>query len=185
MVREILGARINWDIGRAGAALSPLRFSVAVLVREPRAGWCELTPHQPADESERNGKTFAHQTKTTVEPISQVQDPYVKYTRTKTDTPTDETQGLGATCSTQFNAGARNSRGQDKLRTSIQPRIWQKKNQKWKRLTRKSQTPTEYESKKHTNPTSSPLSPGRALRDNSWEREDDDDICLTMFFFPA
>ena len=26
-----------------GAALSPLRFSVAVLVREPRAGWGELT----------------------------------------------------------------------------------------------------------------------------------------------
>ena len=38
----------------------PLRLLVAVLVREPRTEWFELTP-QPVDDSDRNEKTFAHQ----------------------------------------------------------------------------------------------------------------------------
>ena len=54
-----------WKRG-GGSALpywrKPLRFEVAVLVREPRAEWCELTP-QPVDDADRNGKIFAHQTR--------------------------------------------------------------------------------------------------------------------------
>ena len=40
----------------------PFRFSVAVLLREPRVGWCELTS-QPVDESERDRKVFSHLTR--------------------------------------------------------------------------------------------------------------------------
>ena len=60
--------RIITRIGSVGAALPvatlvwvPLRFLVAVLVREPRAEWCELTT-QPFHDTERNGNIFAHQT---------------------------------------------------------------------------------------------------------------------------
>ena len=63
-----VGARVShhhkyWKSGGGSTLPSrrkPLRFLVAVLVREPRAEWCELTP-QPVDDTDRNGKIFAHQ----------------------------------------------------------------------------------------------------------------------------
>ena len=59
--------------GEGGVSALPSRrkphlFSVAVLVREARAGWCELTP-QPVDKSDRRWKDFYSPDKMAAEPV--------------------------------------------------------------------------------------------------------------------
>ena len=47
-------------LGVGAGEWEPLRFLVAILVRESRAEWRELTS-EPVDGTERNGQIFAHQ----------------------------------------------------------------------------------------------------------------------------